>query len=431
MKEQEKFSQEVAGAQAAVRHASTFGMSFVRGRPVPTLLTPALAVFTALVLGAVIIAAFDPDVAAGWRSFFRSPGGALGITWTTIRDAYLALFQGSFGSPRQFFEAIGTWRATGESRALLEAIRPFRESLVIATPYIFAGLAVAAGFSGRAVQHWRRRAAFRRGPGIGLRRLLTRQLALVCAPAAGAAGRHRCGCALGRNPRLAQGANRRPRGHQHDHDELHCLPPDGFHAPGWANGPLGWPADHARDQAQCLPASSLSQARSAYTGASSWRWRLRAWSTGSCGRRRKDSRFVWPAPTPVRARYAGVRITPHHRADDGAERRTGWAGRHQPGAGGRSQLVRAFSTGYGFDSIALALLGNSHPLGVVLASLLFGFLRGGAARMQSVASVPVEIIKIVQGMVIIFVAAPEIIRGLYRLKAIGQTDGLHVSGWRK
>lgn len=81
------------------------------------------------------------------------------------------------------------------------------------------------------------------------------------------------------------------------------------------------------------------------------------------------------------------------------------------------QLVRAFSTGYGFDSIALALLGNSHPLGVVLSSLLFGFMRGGAARMQSVAGTPVEILRIIQGLVIIFVAAPEIIRGIYRLKA--------------
>jgi simple sugar transport system permease protein len=81
------------------------------------------------------------------------------------------------------------------------------------------------------------------------------------------------------------------------------------------------------------------------------------------------------------------------------------------------QMVRAFSTGYGFDSIALALLGNSHPLGVVLSSLLFGFMRGGAARMQSVAGTPVEIIRIIQGLVIIFVAAPEIIRSIYRIKA--------------
>jgi simple sugar transport system permease protein len=68
-------------------------------------------------------------------------------------------------------------------------------------------------------------------------------------------------------------------------------------------------------------------------------------------------------------------------------------------------------------------------LGVVLSSLLFGFLRGGAARMQSVASVPVEIIRIVQGMVIIFVAAPAIIRGIYRLRAAREEGALLVRGW--
>ena len=81
------------------------------------------------------------------------------------------------------------------------------------------------------------------------------------------------------------------------------------------------------------------------------------------------------------------------------------------------RMVRAFSPGYGFDALALALLGNSHPLGVVLTSLLFGFLRGGAARMQTLAGTPVEIIRIIQGMVIVFIAAPEIIRSLYRLRS--------------
>ncbi|MGH2605369.1 MAG: ABC transporter permease, partial [Anaerolineales bacterium] len=77
----------------------------------------------------------------------------------------------------------------------------------------------------------------------------------------------------------------------------------------------------------------------------------------------------------------------------------------------------------------LALLGRSHPLGVVFASLLFGFLRGGAARMQSVASVPVELIRIVQGMVIIFVAAPAIIRWIYRLKPTREEGLGLMRGW--
>jgi simple sugar transport system permease protein len=133
---------------------------------------------------------------------------------------------------------------------------------------------------------------------------------------------------------------------------------------------------------------------------------------------------------PRGARYAGVRITGTvvlTMALSGAL--AGMAGANQV-LGLDHRMVRAFSTGYGFDSIALALLGNSHPVGVVLSSLLFGFLRAGAARMQSVASVPVEIIRIVQGLVIIFVAAPEIIRRLYRLKETRGGETIHVQGWR-
>jgi simple sugar transport system permease protein len=90
---------------------------------------------------------------------------------------------------------------------------------------------------------------------------------------------------------------------------------------------------------------------------------------------------------------------------------------------------QGFSAGYGFDAIALALLGRSHPFGVVLAALLFGFLRGGATNMQSMAGVPIDIISIIQGLVIIFIAAPEIIRWLYRLKEIKVEETVLTRGW--
>ncbi len=90
---------------------------------------------------------------------------------------------------------------------------------------------------------------------------------------------------------------------------------------------------------------------------------------------------------------------------------------------------QGFSAGYGFDAIALALLGRSHPFGVVLAALLFGFLRGGATRMQSMAGIPIDIISIIQGLVIIFIAAPGIIRWLYRLKEIKVEDTVLTRGW--
>ena len=51
------------------------------------------------------------------------------------------------------------------------------------------------------------------------------------------------------------------------------------------------------------------------------------------------------------------------------------------------------SSGYGFDSIALALIGNNHPLGVILTSLLFGTLRNGATKMMVVSSIPIDIVE--------------------------------------
>lgn len=74
------------------------------------------------------------------------------------------------------------------------------------------------------------------------------------------------------------------------------------------------------------------------------------------------------------------------------------------------QSVFAASPGYGFDGIAVALLGMNHPLGVVLASILYGVLTYGSAGMSFVAGVPPELIKIIIGSIIFFIAAQGIVR---------------------
>lgn len=65
---------------------------------------------------------------------------------------------------------------------------------------------------------------------------------------------------------------------------------------------------------------------------------------------------------------------------------------------------------FGFDGIAVALLGRAHPLGVVGAAMLFGVMRAGAGSMQRATDIPVDIISIVQGVILLFVAAQIIIQ---------------------
>jgi ABC-type uncharacterized transport system permease subunit len=87
-----------------------------------------------------------------------------------------------------------------------------------------------------------------------------------------------------------------------------------------------------------------------------------------------------------------------------------------------------FSIGYGYDAIAIALLGKSHPLGVVLASFLFAAMRNGATRMQFLTQMPVDLISMIQAFILLFVAADAIIRFIYRIKSKGERVVL-TRGW--
>jgi simple sugar transport system permease protein len=116
---------------------------------------------------------------------------------------------------------------------------------------------------------------------------------------------------------------------------------------------------------------------------------------------------------PDAARYAGMRaslvivlamaIAGALAGLGGANQTLGVLGRATPG----------FSAGIGFDAIAVALLGRSHPVGVLFAGLLFGALEAGGRQMQVDAGVSIDLIGIIQALIIVFIAAPLLVRAIF------------------
>ena len=387
---------------------------FVRRGLREAVLIPILAVFTAMLIGGVIIAISTPAVIEAWKNFFQAPLEAIQITIQTIWDAYVALFVGAFGSPQEIVNGFRVWIQTGNSTLLVRALRPLGESLMLTTPYIFAGLAVALGFRGGLFNIGAEGQIFIGGLAAvyigysltGLPAIIHLPLALLAAILGGALW-----AAIPGFLKARYGA----------HEVINTIMMNyiAFRLADYLlQGPMGradgMPITPEILKSAYLPAL-LPQPVRVHLGLiialfMAWVVYWFLWKTP----RGLEIRMV--GANPNAARYAGIRIAliiVLTMSLSGAL--AGMAGANQV-LGVDHRMVRAFSSGYGFDSIALALLGNSHPLGVVLASFLFGFLRGGAAQMQAEVGVPIEIIKIIQGLIIIFVAAPEIIRSLYRIK---------------
>ncbi|AUX47727.1 sugar ABC transporter permease [Sorangium cellulosum] len=87
-----------------------------------------------------------------------------------------------------------------------------------------------------------------------------------------------------------------------------------------------------------------------------------------------------------------------------------------------------FSQGYGFDAIAIALLGKAHPGGTVLAAFLFSAMRSGATRMQYLTQIPIDVISVIQALILLFVAADTLVRRIYRIR--GERERLVLTrGW--
>jgi simple sugar transport system permease protein len=84
----------------------------------------------------------------------------------------------------------------------------------------------------------------------------------------------------------------------------------------------------------------------------------------------------------------------------------------------------------GFDSIAVSLLATNNPLAIIPTSFLFGAMSAGGTNMQSTSRVPTDLIQVVQALILMFVAADQIIRSIYRIKKAEAGEKVTLStGW--
>jgi len=399
------------------------------GSAVQSLLVPILAVFTGLVIGGIVIAATDAGVAVAFGNFSADPGAAFKSIWTAISTAYGALFYGSLGSPREIIDGFKVYNSTGDNAALLKAIYPFTESLVTATPYIFAGLAVAIGFRCGLFNIGAEGQFFMGALGAayvgysieGLPWFIHLPLAILGGALAGAVWG-----AIPGYLKAKFGA----------HEVVNTIMMNwiAFRLSDWLlTGPMmasGFrPVTPNIQKTAELPRFFDDPLRFnwgfvlALVVAYLVYWFLFKTTLGF------EIRAV--GANPDGSKYAGMSVVRNFvlvMVLSGGL--AGLAGAAQV-LGVDHWVGQGFSAGYGFDAIALALLGKSHPLGVVLSAILFGILRSGATRMQSLAGIPIDIISIIQGLVIIFVAAPIIIRWLFRIPVATNEETVLTRGWGK
>jgi simple sugar transport system permease protein len=84
----------------------------------------------------------------------------------------------------------------------------------------------------------------------------------------------------------------------------------------------------------------------------------------------------------------------------------------------------------GFDGIAIALLARANPIAIIPAAFLWGSLLSGAPLMQQEADVSIDVVRVIQSLVLLFVAADAIVRWVFHLRT---NDGPHIAaasgGW--
>jgi simple sugar transport system permease protein len=371
---------------------------------------PALAVVLALAVGALVLVFSTPELLRSWSGFFNHPIETLRLSFDAVFQAYKALLEGAIGSLATIVSAI----ASGNLDEIEAAFRPLSEMLVVTTPLILAGLSVALGFQaglfniggegqitlgaifaafvGFSLDGW---------PGLAI---------IVAVVLAGFLG----GALWGGIPGVLKAKTGA-------HEVITTIMLN-FIAFRLLDYLLSNDLFQRTDRDDPISKPVLAAFPRLFGGELRVHWGFILAIGVAIGvafllnRTTKGFEFRAVGLNPDAARAAGISPTRTYMVVMGLSGGlAGLIGSNQLLSTGPS-LTPGFSSGFGFDGIALAMLGRSQPAGVVAAAFLFGILRAGSRAMQAATQTPVDIVLVIQAFVIVFVAAPSIVRSVFRIK---------------
>ena len=364
-----------------------------------------LAILSAMVVGGVLIAIGDEETRTAAGYFFAYPWDTFAAAWEAVSKGYLALFQGSvldFGS------------FTGESNVPI--LGPISDTLFNAAPLILGGLSVGVAFRAGLfnIGGQGQLIAGAIGAGwVGFTWHLPVLLHLLVAMVAGLIG----GAVWGG---IAGWLKARTGAHEVISTIMlnyvalyllfYLLSVPGFQAEG-SNQAISVPvAETARFPRLFGSGLSVNGALIvALLAALACWWLLTRSTLGFRLRAVGANQFAArTAGMNVAGSYVTVMLI--------AGALSGLAGAAQTLGGNNVAITGDVDANIGFDAITVALLGRASPGGTVWAGILFGALRAGAVRMQAETGVPTEIVQVIQSVIVLFIAAPALIRAIFRLR---------------
>jgi ABC-type uncharacterized transport system permease subunit len=377
-----------------------------------------LAFVTAMILGGILIAVADPQTQDASHYFFQYPWDTFRYGFEAIWHGYVALFQGAVFNPH-----------TASNGTLAGYLGPISETLTNATPLILGGLSVGLAFraglfniggQGQVIM-----GAICAGF-VGFHWDLPPGLHLLLGIMAGIVG----GAVWGG---LAGFLKAKTGAHEVITTIMlnyvafyflaYLLSVKGFQAPPYGQA-ISNPVYDSAQLPPLLGSSVRVHGGLILALLAAWfvHWLLTRSTLGF--------RLRAVGANPFASRTAGMSVENSYitvMLISGAL--CGLAGVSQI-LGTNSRITGDIDAGIGFDAITVALLGRANAKGIVAAGLLFGALHAGGTQMQSATGTPIDLVLVIQSLIVLFIAAPMLVRSIYRLRGTAAgVGGAMAKGW--